>query len=611
MSDINQQTRVDSILDMQVAATADQSLKAPKAPTLRLWPGLVIAGLEWLVIVVPAWVAPVTMAHFVSWFLGPIVGTVGLLVWWLFASRLPRSDRWLGLPAFVVVGAVTFPFWHHSLTDDNSKGLFFLIIYVLPVVTTAWVAWLVATPFLRWPVRRAGLVVVLLLAWSCFTFVRHEGTDGVISATIRLRGTASAEEQFLAEVATGKLGSPTAEPGKAKIVLQPGDWPGFRGPSRDSVVTGVRVATDWKAQPPRLIWRHRVGPGWSSLAVVGNRLYTQEQRGAEEAVVCYDTGSGSEVWVHKDVARFNETMAGPGPRATPTFYDGKIYAQGAAGRLNCLDAVTGRALWSRDLMVDSGAKLPNWGFSASPLIVQGVVSVFAGDPDGKSVLGYNASTGKPVWSAGDGKFSYCSLHAVRLHGVEQLLIATNLGLTSFQPKGGTILWQHDWPLEGGMARVVQPAQIGDADFLIGTSFGMGTRRIHVDRAGDQWSTKEVWTTRAIKPYFNDLIIHRDHLFGFDNNFLTCVSLADGRKMWKERGYGNGQILLLADQGLLLVLSEHGEVALVRANPDRHDEIARFQAIEGKTWNHPVVVRGMMFVRNGAEAACYELPKLTH
>src|SRR5262249_19075967 len=156
------------------------------------------------------------------------------------------------------------------------------------------------------------------------------------------------------------------------------------------------------------VWRHRVGPGWSSFAVVGNRLYTQEQRGQDEAVVCYDADTGNELWVHRDAARFSEVVAGPGPRATPTFHQGQLYAQGAAGRLKCLDAATGRVLWSRAVIADSGAKLPQWGFAASPLVVRGVVTVFAGAPGGKSVLGYNAASGELAWSAGEGQFSYCS-----------------------------------------------------------------------------------------------------------------------------------------------------------------------------------------------------------
>jgi outer membrane protein assembly factor BamB len=215
------------------------------------------------------------------------------------------------------------------------------------------------------------------------------------------------------------------------------------------------------------------------------------------------------------------------------------------------------------------------------------------------------ATGEPAWAAGTGQLSYCSPQLARLGGVEQILLTTDLGLTAFDPTTGTVLWQHDWPVKD-MARIAQPAVVGDSDVLIGTFFDIGTRRLRVTRSGDAWESQILWTSRAIKPYYNDLVVHREHLYGFDSNLLTCVSLADGKLKWKARGYGNGQVLLLPDQDLLLVLTDRGAVALVEANPDAHRELTRFQAIEGKTWNHPVIAHNKLFVRNGEEAACYDL-----
>ncbi|HLJ96044.1 MAG TPA: PQQ-binding-like beta-propeller repeat protein [Gemmataceae bacterium] len=568
---------------------------------MRLWPGVVIVIAEWLLITVPGWIVPATFTHFITMMWGPVLAVLALAVWWVLASRLRWTDRWLGLLACAAAGAAAYPFF------NSGFGLFGVAIYALPVVTTAWVLWLVLTPLLRWPVRRVGLVVVFVLAWGYFTLLRFEGIDGNMSATFQYRWRPTAEQRFLAEIAAKPRSEASADrPAAEPLTLQPGDWPGFRGPDRDGRRTGVRIATDWKASPPRLLWRHRIGPGWSSFAVVGTHLYTQEQRDDSEAVVCYDRDSGTEIWAHSESTRFAELVSGPGPRATPTFHDGKIYAQGAAGRLLCLDAASGRVVWSRDIVADSGAKVPTWGFSASPLITQGVVTVFAGGPDGKMVLGYNAASGDLLWNAGEEQVSYCSLHPVRLEGVEQLVLTTGEGLIAFDPTRGEVLWQHSWPLDKGMARVVQPTVLNDSDLLLGSGFGRGTRRVHIQRKGDGWETQEVWTSRAINPYFNDLVVHRGYLYGFDGNFFTCVSLEGGEKKWRTRGYGNGQVLLLADQDLLLVLSEKGEVALVDASPDGYKERGRFQAIEGKTWNHPVVAHGKLFVRNGEEVACYQL-----
>lgn len=572
---------------------------------LRLWPGVVILVLQWAISQAPNWLAPGTFMQFMGLFWGPILGALGLFIWWMFFSRIRWFDRILGLLAIAVTGAITL-----FLSDPTMRPMPMPMPWTmnaLPTATTAFVVWLLLTRSLRMPLRLAGLWVVCLVGWGFWDLLRFDGVDGSFAVAWNWRWSPTPEQNYLAERASWKSAEnkQVDVPAGTTIQLQPGDWPGFRGPARDGRRTGIRIATDWEQNPPRSLWRHRVGPGWSSFAVVGNRVYTQEQHDKDEVVVCYDSKTGDEVWVHKDAARFTEAVAGPGPRATPTFHASKIYAMGAAGRLNCLDAVTGKSLWSADLIADSGAKLPTWGFASSPLVVQGVVTVFAGGPD-KSVLGYDAESGKLQWSAGDGKYSYCSLHPATLGGVEQVVIATDQGLTSFDPKRGTILWKHAWPLQEGMARCVQPTVLSDSDLLVGFGFGIGTRRVHVSHKGDEWTTEEIWTSKEIKPYYNDHVIHEGHLYGFDGNMFTCVSLEDGKGKWKARGYGNGQVLLLADQGLLLILSEKGQVALVEATPNGHKELTRFQAIEGKTWNHPVVADGKLFVRNGEEAACYQL-----
>jgi outer membrane protein assembly factor BamB len=466
------------------------------------------------------------------------------------------------------------------------------------------VGWLVVSFFLSWPIRRAGLVVALLLTLGYYTLLRLEGLTGSFTPQMSWRWTPTAEDKLLAEIASRKQAE--AAPAKGAVAVQPGDWPGFRGPDRDGRCAGVRLATDWAQHPPEKVWRHRIGPGWSSFAVVAGRLYTQEQRGENELVVCYDAASGAELWTHRDETRFYEFLGGAGPRATPTFHDGKLYALGANGHLNCLNPVTGEVVWTRDIAKDGGTKIPQWGFSSSPLVADGVVMVFAGGPDSKGVLGYHATTGELAWSAGEGTGSYSSPHLAHLGGVEQVLMATDTGLTSLEPNSGKVLWKHDWDTKG-VTRIVQPALVSESDVLIGTGMGVGTRRISVHHDGSSWAAdQEVWTKKTIKPYFNDLVVHEGHLYGFDDNFFTCVRLEDGKGCWRARGYGNGQVLLLADQGVLLVLSEEGEVALVATNPERHQELGRFKAIEGKTWNHPVVAHGKLYVRNGEEVACFQL-----
>jgi len=571
----------------------------------RLWPAVVIVVTMWLGIVLPVWLAPQTMAQFYGMFFGPMIATALFALWWLLASRVRWRDRFLVLAMCALGGFGVIKLADSSLGSPPMV----LIVYGLPAVVTVWTLWLLATRSWQWSARCLGLICVIFAVCGVFLLLRFEGTTGDIIPKFAYRWSPTMEDRFLAERSGGLEAKEVVAPSAEPLLLKPGDWPGFRGAGRDSRMGGIRIATDWKSQPPRQIWRQHVGPGWSSFAVIGSRLYTQEQRGPDEVVICYDADSGKELWVHKDSTRFGEMMAGPGPRATPTFHEGKIYALGAKGLLNCLDAATGRPEWSRDIMKESSAKLPNWGFASSPLISQGIVTVFAGDPAGKVVLAYDAKTGKPAWQAGEGAkdyHSYCSLQPARLAGVDQLVICTAAGMMAFHPTRGNVLWQYDWPVGSGGSRIVQPTIVGDSDVLIGTGFGAGTRRVHLKHDGDKWTTEDVWSSKAFKPYFNDQVVSGDHSYGFDSSFFACLSLADGKVKWKDRRYGSGQVLLLADQNLLLVLSEQGKVALVEANPDKLNEVASFQVLEGKTWNHPVVAHSKLFVRNGEEMACYQL-----
>lgn len=564
----------------------------------RLWPAVVIVAFMWALMKIPPRLSDEFIVLIVSMMWGPIAGVLLFLLWWLFFSRVGWRDRWILLGLCAAIGAVAFALFHPSV------GGMALFMFALPAVVTAWLIWLLVTPSLKWGTRCAGLCVVFVAVWGYFTTLRFDGVTGAFDAQLSYRWNQTDEEKFIAERAKSKPGA--APRAAATLVSAPGDWTGFRGEQRDSRLPGMHIPTDWAANPPKLLWKHRIGPGWSSFAVVGNRLFTQEQRDQDEVVACYDADTGTEIWAHSDKTRFDEPVAGPGPRATPTFHDGKIYAMGGSGRLNCLDAATGKLNWTRDVLKDSGAKLQEWGYAASPLVHQGIVSVYGGGPDDKAVLGYKADTGDVAWTGGKGKHSYCSLQLSKLNGVDQLLIATDAGLTSFEPVSGKVLWHDEWDTGGQIARIVQPAVIGDSDVILGTPFEKGTRRVHVNYDGSNWTPDHKWESLAFKPYYNDFVVHNGHLYGFNGSFLICFGLDDQKIKWKERGYGNGQVLLLPDQNLLVVLTEKGEVALVPAEPAGSKEIARIPAIAGKTWNHPVIAHGRLYVRNGAEMACFEL-----
>jgi len=588
----------------------------PQKP-LRLWPGVFLAMLQCLTWIVLPMVMPDQGMY---WFLGTFIGGLAIAVWWAFVSRAPRSERWGAVLLMIVALFGTSRILHVSVAKAGMGMLF--VFYAVPLLSFAFVVAVVASRRLADRPRRAVMVAVILLASGGWALVRIGGVRAEGGLDFAWRWSATPEERLLAqsndepkmvpsvpaaaetpkEPPAAREGDQRAEPPPAPAVAKAvADWPGFRGPNRDSIIPGVRIETNWSASPPVELWRRLVGPGWSSFAVHGDLLYTQEQRGDDEVVACYEVATGEPVWRHRDATRFWEANAGPGPRGTPTLSKDCVYTLGATGILNALDAANGAVVWWRDVAVDADTKVPYWGFASSPLVVDDAVIVAAAG----RLVAYDLATGIPRWLGPAHRGSYSSPHLLTIDGVAQVLLLNGAGATSVAPANGTVLWEHEWPGAG----MLQPASAADGNILITTSDesgGVGTRRLAVARGPDGWTVEERWTSRGLKPYFNDFVVHKGHAFGFDGSILACIDLEDGKRQWKGGRYGNGQLVLLPGQDLLLVLSEEGELALVRATPDRFTELARFPAIEGKTWNHPVLVGDILLVRNAEEMAAFRL-----
>jgi outer membrane protein assembly factor BamB len=564
----------------------------------------------------------------VAVFGGVLLGVV-VMVWWLFFSRAPWVER-IGAIVLMVAAIVgTYRIVHPSISNGMMGAM--LPVFSFTPMCLALVAWAATSRGLSTVPRWAALVVAIVLACGVMTLLRTGGIGGGNLADLHWRWTDTPEELLLAAgdedpIAPSAVPPVAAQPGESTpiaavpaatpAVVAPADeatvptvtavkavWPGFRGPERDGIVRGVRISSDWSQTPPVQLWRRPIGPAWSSFAVRGNLLYTQEQRGDDEIVAAYNMKTGQPVWRHREAARFWESNAGAGPRGTPTLSDdGRVYAFGGTGILNALDADTGKAIWSRNAASDLKATVPDWGFSSSPLVIDDVVVVgVAGQ-----LAAYDRGTGMQRWMGPVHGGSYASPHLMTLGGVAQILQGSGIGVTSVA-LDGTLLWEHQW--SGGT--IVQPARMPEGDVLItvlGGTGGAGMRRIAVANTSGKWTTEERWTSNGLKPYFNDFVVHNGFAYGFDGSILAAVDLKDGARKWKGGRYGQGQLVLLPDQNLLLVLSEEGELALVSATPDQFTEVARFRVLEGKTWNHPVLIGDVLLVRNDAEMAAFRLPR---
>jgi outer membrane protein assembly factor BamB len=309
------------------------------------------------------------------------------------------------------------------------------------------------------------------------------------------------------------------------------------------------------------------------------------------------------VWRHRDAVRFYESNGGPGPRATPTLSHGRVFALGATGILNALDARTGAVVWSRNAATDTKKAVPDWGVASSPIVFDDlVIAAVAGQ-----LIAYEAVSGQPRWVGQSGGAGYSSPHLATIAGVPQVLLIRGSRTISVSPTDGKLLWEYSsGPPAAG---IVQPAVAGDDTILLATTDAMtgnGISRIAVSQGAAGWAVAERWTSRGLKPYFNDFVVHKGQAFGFDGAIMSCIDLENGERKWKGGRYGNGQLILLAEQDLLLVTTEEGELALVSATPDKFTEIARVPALHSKTWNHPVIVGDVLLVRNGEEMAAFRL-----
>ncbi|HUS36918.1 MAG TPA: PQQ-binding-like beta-propeller repeat protein [Verrucomicrobiae bacterium] len=570
-------------------------VQVKRGDTLRLRFPVACVVAFWAAFIVIAFTEKLYFYSFLSQVASTFLFVVLFFGWWFFNRGLTWKQK-LGGFAIIVTGAFLV-----AKFLDRSVNPFVLGRLGIPIVATVIVLWLKRARRNRAPFVGLTFFALVYATWACFLLVRSEGADSALKQSYFPRWTPSTEERFLAVKPSP---SPTKVADAVELSPTKNQWTEFRGANRDGAVFGSTISTNWSA-PPALLWKRPVGPAWSSISIVGQRLFTQEQRGASEAVVCYDAQNGEELWSHEDSARFEESLAGTGPRATPTFHEGKLFTLGGAGVLNCLDALTGKPVWQKNITEHSGARTPMWGFSSSPLIVGGKVIIYAGL--GSGVVAYTVDKGEVVWSTPAGHTSYSSPQLAIIDGVSQCLMLHDGGLTGFDLSTGKKIWETGFSFPDG-PRSNQAHKVGGNDLIVGgANNSMNAASISsfkVTRSGDSWTVATNWISKDMKPEFPDIVVHNNHAYGFDVALFSCINLADGKRTWKEGRYGRGQVILLADQNALLVASETGDLVLLAADSTTHRELGRFKALEGKTWAGPVVDGDRIYHRNAQEMACY-------
>lgn len=515
----------------------------------------------------------------------------------------------MGYAIVVVCGGAMALFQVFTIVDRGHSNAFTAIAFgVFLLAMGLWLA--LVAPISRrarwWSIAVPGAIIAVL-----FALLRIDGTTSELVPRFSLRWSKTADERL----AEGPL---SATSHRTTVETTPYDFPGFLGPNRDAFVPNVRLATDWNLRPPKLLWKQPIGAGWSSFAVVGDLAFTLEQRGEQELVTCYDVKTGELQWADAIEARHRNRVGGDGPSSTPEVRDGRVYAQGGTGILRCLDAATGKKIWQRDVLADVGTTYDtdnhfvHWGRAASPLVVDDLVVIPGGGLEGKpkhSLVAYDKQSGEIVWKGGNRQVSYSSPSMANYAGVRQIVIVNESNISGHDPASGTELWETKWDGSSSTsASASQTVPLGDNKFFVSKGYSMGGGALFSIERDDQgeWTVKKLkHNRRVLMTKFNNVVIHDGFVYGPSDGMLHCVDVETLRDKRWEGGESVMQVLRVGD--LLLVMGEWGKVSLVALDPEKYRELTSFQAIEGQTWNNPVVAGKYLLVRNGQEAACYELP----
>lgn len=505
----------------------------------------------------------------------------------------PRWKLLAGMLAIPWIGLMLFN-WLPAL-DRYGYAATFAGVAVTFLTLLLAVVWLLCFSRLPRTLRWRGLALLALFSVLAAAMVRKDGHMGDFLPQLAWRWQHRPGENLAALKTAGVIPSSLAFTTDAA-----GDSPRFLGPEGINDTPARALAPDWFTVPPRELWRREIGLGWSGFIVAGDYAITQEQRGEEELIVAYRATTGEPLWQHAEKVRFDESMGGSGPRATPTAHASKVYALGATGILVCLDGKSGRLIWRRDTLAEAGHENLTWAKSCSPLIVGDNVVITLGKGS-QALAAYSAATGEPAWRSGPRNASYCSPIVAEVGGKPQVIAVFAGSAGAFDPVTGTELWSWTDGFKGAPANVANPVFVPPDQVLVSIGYGVGSTML---RTAPGTPPQILWQSIKMKPKFTNLVVRGTRAWGLDEGRLSCMDLSTGDQLWRGSGYGHGQVLGAGDS--LIIQSERGEVVVVAASETEESVRTRIPALTSKTWNQPCLAGRLLLVRNDREAICFEL-----
>jgi outer membrane protein assembly factor BamB len=375
----------------------------------------------------------------------------------------------------------------------------------------------------------------------------------------------------------------------ASVSLVAADWPQWRGPNRDGLSAETGLLASWPASGPPALWRATgIGEGYSSVAVAAGRVFTQGQRSSRGYVTALDVKSGARLWETALGAAYNESR-GNGPRATPTVDGDRVFALGADGTLACLEAASGRIVWTQNVVQKYGGRVISWGMSESPLVDGSRVIVSPGGR-GASIVALDKADGALVWKSGNETAGYASAVIGEAGGVRQIITLNDAAAVGVRADTGQQLWRYP-RVANSTANIATPIY-RDGHVFVSTDYGTGGALLKLGAAG----VSEVYFTRNMKNHYSTSVLVGDVVYGFNSSILAAMRFMTGEVLWRDRSVGKGSLAYA--EGRLYLLSEDGVVGLAEARPDRYVEVSRFQIPVSRypTWAPPVIANGVLYIR---------------
>lgn len=533
--------------------------------------------------------------------------------WRLVGTGLTTLAMIAAAGGIIFVWGFWDPVWGRGMQVSVTYGIVVLSLMIL-------LLWFALFSTFRWSTIVAAFALLVLAAVAVAGSVREVEFSGDMEMILHYRWTPTQDQ--LVQQHRGSQSTTEGEETQTWEVaaITEEDAPAYRGFDRDGVIIGPPLRTNWEATPPTQLWRQPCGGGYSSFSVVGDFLVTLEQRGDNEAIICYDASTGQERWVHEYPAYFSEPLGGWGPRATPTIDGDAVFSFGALGDAVAVQLSTGDVLWSRELLAED-RKPVTWGMCGSPLVIGEQVIFAAGGPEGDGLVSLNRETGEVIWQRPgvnalnfpetDNRAGYSSPQLATIDGIEQILIFDGEGLRSHDIATGDQLWFHPFENDPGVS-VAQPVVFDDGRIFLAMSYGVGSTMIQIARDDDSWAQPEVlWSNKNMKCKFTSPVLYEGYLYGLDEGILVCLDPETGDRMWKGGREGlrgrfyHGQILLTND--LIVAFTEKGDLVLVRPNPESYEELGHLPVFDTKkVWNPLALSRGRVFVRSHEGMAAFDI-----